>query len=114
MEAEFDGTDYLLVLDRERNELKKLQQGPLTAKLTISEGKVNKDVLLTYGQTKHVDGIEVTYERQGSGFEGIKEIRVEINHWAYSHIARRGRFSARNGSQTIEIQNGRPPRRPII
>ena len=78
MIAEFDGADYLLVL--EEGELHGLVESPLRTTLATAEGKTEKPVVLTYGQTKHVDGIEVTYERQGSGFEGIKEIRVEINH----------------------------------
>lgn len=112
MIAEFDGSDYLLVL--EEGELHSLVESPLKTTLTTVEGKTEKPVVLAYGQTKEVGGIELSYQREGTGFGGIKEIRVEINHWVYSHISRRGRFSARNGSQVVEIQDGRFLRRPII
>ena len=78
MIAEFDGADYLLVLAE--GELRSLVESPLRTTLTTAEGKTEKPVVLTYGQTKHVDGIELSYQREGTGFEGIKEIRVEINH----------------------------------
>lgn len=107
MRVEFDGMDYLFTL--EENELKELTEHPIRTVVTTSSGETDKAAVLTYGQTKHVAGIEIRYQREGAGFDGVREITVEINQWAYSHISRRGRFSTREGNQVLEIRLSRKP-----
>jgi len=110
MRAIFDGQDYLLLLGKKENELVKLLNTNLEAKLemALKDEDLDKKVILGVGDND--DGIDLKYfPEEHKGWDDIKEIRVKVNQWAYKHILEYGTFETRyNGSDKIEIMNGEP------
>jgi len=110
MRAEFDGLDYTLYLDRKKGELENLKSKNLTAQLkkTFSTEDLGKLVILSYGENKGPDGIELVFFPEIT-WDKFQEARVTINERAYQHIQERGSFGTRcNGSDKIEIVHGLP------
>ncbi len=113
MKALFDGQDYILMLQRENQELLQLKQGnKLTAKLTRpwGGGDLDKIATLELKENTEIDGIELKYiPENADNWEAIEEVRIRLNNRAYSFIGERGEFGTRyNGSDKIRIVNSYP------
>lgn len=114
MKAEFDGQDYMLILDKDQDELLSLWKGKLEAYLTEAFGDkdLGKIVTLELGENKGSDGIEVKYIPKNEIWENIQRIQVKMNKDAYNHVNQRGNFGTRYGiGDKIEIFNGDPRER---
>ena len=112
MKAIFVGQDYMIMLDKDKNELDRLRQEKLEAPLTEDpEGKdLEKIVTLELADNDGPDGIEVKYMPvDAESWEKIQRVQVRVNKRAYGHIRQRGTFGTRYGmGDKIEIFNGDP------
>lgn len=113
MEAEFDGQDYFLFLDKKKKELLEVKKKvKLKTRLTkpFRGVELGKLVTLEYGENNGPDGIDLKYiPKNPNSWESILEISVKINDRTYNHILERGSFGTRyNGSDKIQIYNGNP------
>ena len=106
------GQDYMLMLDKAKNELEELRQKKLEAQLTEAWGDedLGKLVTLELIDNNGPDGIELTYFPENpESWEAIQRVQVRVNERVYSHIKQRGGFGTRYGmGDKIEIFNGDP------
>ena len=107
MEAEFDGQDYLIVLNEKRRDLQTLREKNLEAKLVEMDCS-DKKFILEFAENKGPDGIYLMYfPKECKTEDDIEETRVKINEVAYNHIFNWGRFRTRYGIfGVIEILHG--------
>jgi hypothetical protein len=112
MEAEFNGQDYFLFLEKKNEEIIKVKKIKLETKLTepFRGVELKKRVTLEYCENDGPDGIELKYTPNNpNSWEAILEINIKINGRAYNHLLERGNFGTRyNGSDKIQIYNGNP------
>ncbi len=114
MKATFDGQDYMLILNRDLEELSQLHLGKtLEASLTqpFDGEDLGKIVSLEFLENDAIDGIELKYLPDGAeSWKTIQRVQVKINDRAYSHIEQRGQFGTRYSGlgDKIEILNGIP------
>lgn len=114
MKATFDGQDYLLVLDREAEELRQLRSGEtLEAPLTqpFDGEDLGKLVSVEFAETDAIDGIELNYLPNGvRSWDEIERVQVAINQRAAGYVEQSGRFGTRYDGlgNKIEILNGMP------
>ncbi len=112
MKAIFDGQDYMLILDRNAEELTRLRQGKLEAHLTEpwEDKNLGKVVSLELADNGGNDGIELKYLPDcARGWEAIKIVQVKVNERTYGYIRERGQFGTRYGiGDKIEIFDGDP------
>ena len=112
MKATFDGRDYMLLLDRETNELQKLRHGKLESTLMDLDGNdVGKIVTLEHANNDAIDGILVSYLPENPhNWEAIKQVAVKINQRAHNYIIEQKTFGTRYDAwgDKIEIFDGDP------
>ena len=108
MKALFDGQDYMLILDKEADEAKKLRQGQLGANLTgrWDDNDLGKKLILEFGETTQPDGISLEYIPKNKDWGAIERIRIMVNERALQKVEARGWFGTRYGAgDKIEIYN---------
>lgn len=113
MKAEFDGQDYMLMLERRTQEFQKLRQGKLEAPLKQAwepDKDLGKVVSLELAENDGMDGIELRHlPEDAESWEAIQRVQVKLNDRAYNHVMQYGQFGTRyNGSDKVEIVNGFP------
>ncbi len=114
MKATFDEQDYMLILNKEAEELNQLRRGKtLEASLTqpFDGEDLGKVVSISFSENNAIDGIELKYLPDNAASWGaILTIQVKINNWAYNHVKQRGQFGTRYDGlgNKIEILNGMP------
>lgn len=114
MKATFDEQDYMLILDRDTQELEQLYQKqtletPLTQPFDGED--LGKIVSLALSENNVIDGIQLKYlPDKAQNWETILRIEIKINERAYNHIKQRGQFGTRYDSlgNKIDIFNGMP------
>jgi len=112
MKAVFVGMDYMLFLEKDKDELAKLKREQLAADLKEGwgGGSLGKTVAIKLEENDGPDGFELNYEPpDAGGWDEVKGVNVKINRRAYNHIVERGVFGTRyNGSDKITVQNDMP------
>ena len=102
MIASFTGLDYLLYIEKNKDDIEKLRTSKLEAMLQFDDGNLTdkKVTLELKDKVGHADGIELSYTpKHPKSWDHIKEINVAVNESVLSYIVDKGRFGAHYNSR---------------
>ncbi len=102
MKASFTGLDYLLYIEKNKDDIEKLRTSKLETMLEFDNNdSTDKKVTLELrDKVNNPDGIEVLFlPKHPKSWEHIKEVNVAINEKALSYIVDSGGFGTHYNSQ---------------
>lgn len=107
MKATIIGEDYIIILEKEKQELPSLRKGVQLEAVLFGDGGKSLDkkvIVRTIADTDNFDGIDIEYVPKHKGWSNVREIRVRLNQAALDRIESLGRFGTRyDGSNMIDI-----------
>lgn len=102
MKASFTGSEYLLYIEKNKDDIEKLRTSKLETTLEFNNnGSTDKKVTLELrDKVNNSDGIEVLFlPKHPKSWQHIKEINVVVNEKALNYIVDRGGFGTHYNSQ---------------
>ncbi len=108
MKAIFDGRDYTLIIEEDKEEMSKVKTSKLET--VLKDYFDDKKVTLDYDSTiRQPDGVEISYVPPDTDWAGIKTIEFKINQRAIYFLESQGSVITRQiTDDKITIYNGLP------